>query len=73
MAASAPRSSGETRRSHRIEHVFFVCSFLPLIGLLTAFLPNLDRKTAALIELAVGQKRGARRRPRDDPGKTAGD
>ena len=26
-----------------IEHVFFLCSFLPLIGLLTAFLPNLDR------------------------------
>jgi MFS transporter, FSR family, fosmidomycin resistance protein len=28
-----------------IEHVFWLCSFLPLIGLLTAFLPNLDRKT----------------------------
>ena len=26
-----------------IARVFFVCSFLPLIGLLTAFLPNLDR------------------------------
>ena len=26
-----------------IEHVFHVCSFLPLIGLLTAFLPNLER------------------------------
>jgi FSR family fosmidomycin resistance protein-like MFS transporter len=25
-----------------IEHVFFLCSFLPLIGLLTAFLPNLE-------------------------------
>ncbi|MDQ3414914.1 MAG: MFS transporter, partial [Verrucomicrobiota bacterium] len=24
-----------------IEHVFYLCSFLPLIGLLTAFLPNL--------------------------------
>jgi predicted MFS family arabinose efflux permease len=28
-----------------IEHVFWLCSFLPLIGLLTAFLPDLDRKT----------------------------
>ncbi len=27
-----------------IEHVFFLCSFLPLIGLLTAFLPNVRRK-----------------------------
>ena len=27
-----------------IEYVFQVCSFLPLIGLLTAFLPNLERK-----------------------------
>jgi MFS transporter, FSR family, fosmidomycin resistance protein len=26
-----------------IEYVFIVCSFLPLIGLLTAFLPNLER------------------------------
>ena len=27
-----------------IDFVFRVCSFLPLIGLLTIFLPNLDRK-----------------------------
>ncbi|MDQ3199177.1 MAG: MFS transporter, partial [Verrucomicrobiota bacterium] len=27
-----------------IEHVFYLCSFLPLIGLLTAFLPNMRRK-----------------------------
>jgi MFS transporter, FSR family, fosmidomycin resistance protein len=26
-----------------IEYVYWVCSFLPLIGLLTAFLPNLER------------------------------
>ncbi len=26
-----------------IEHVYFVCSFLPLIGLITAFLPNIRR------------------------------
>jgi FSR family fosmidomycin resistance protein-like MFS transporter len=27
-----------------IEHVFLVCSFLPLIGLLTGFLPNLEKR-----------------------------
>ncbi|MHA4737179.1 MFS transporter [Dyadobacter sp. MSC1_007] len=27
-----------------IEHVFWICSFLPLIGLLTGFLPNLEKK-----------------------------
>jgi FSR family fosmidomycin resistance protein-like MFS transporter len=26
-----------------IDYVFRVCSFLPLIGLLTGFLPDLDR------------------------------
>ena len=25
-----------------IAHVFYLCSFLPLVGLLTVFLPNLD-------------------------------
>jgi FSR family fosmidomycin resistance protein-like MFS transporter len=30
-----------------IEHVFRLCSFLPLIGLLTAFLPNLDQPKRA--------------------------
>jgi FSR family fosmidomycin resistance protein-like MFS transporter len=29
-----------------IEYVFRICSFLPLIGLLTGFLPNLDEKRA---------------------------
>lgn len=29
-----------------IEHVFSLCAYLPLIGLLAAFLPNLDRLTA---------------------------
>lgn len=28
-----------------IEHVFSLCSFLPLIGLLTAFLPNVRKRT----------------------------
>jgi FSR family fosmidomycin resistance protein-like MFS transporter len=27
-----------------IEHVYFICSFLPLIGLVTGFLPNIKRK-----------------------------
>jgi hypothetical protein len=26
-----------------VNFVYYLCSFLPLIGLLTAFLPNLDR------------------------------
>jgi MFS transporter, FSR family, fosmidomycin resistance protein len=26
-----------------IEYVYWICSFLPLIGLLTGFLPNLER------------------------------
>jgi FSR family fosmidomycin resistance protein-like MFS transporter len=29
-----------------IEYVFWICSFLPLIGLLTGFLPNLERTKA---------------------------
>jgi len=28
-----------------IEYVYWICSFLPLIGLLTGFLPNLDRNS----------------------------
>jgi FSR family fosmidomycin resistance protein-like MFS transporter len=27
-----------------IEYVFSVCAYLPLIGMLTAFLPNVERK-----------------------------
>jgi MFS transporter, FSR family, fosmidomycin resistance protein len=36
---------GNLADSTSIEHVFFLCSFLPLIGLLTAFLPNLEKKS----------------------------
>ncbi len=32
-----------------IEHVFYLCSFLPLIGLLTIFLPNLRRGSGAAL------------------------
>lgn len=35
---------GEVADRTSIEHVFYLCSFLPLIGLLTAFLPNLKRR-----------------------------
>ncbi|MCF0059428.1 MFS transporter [Dyadobacter sp. CY356] len=35
---------GKLADSTSIEYVFYVCSFLPLIGLLTGFLPNLERK-----------------------------
>ena len=35
---------GRLADSTSIEYVFWVCSFLPLIGLLTGFLPNLERK-----------------------------
>jgi len=30
-----------------IEHVFLICGFLPLIGILTAFLPNLETRRVA--------------------------
>jgi FSR family fosmidomycin resistance protein-like MFS transporter len=33
-----------------IEYVYWVCSFLPLIGLLTGFLPNLERPATAITE-----------------------
>ena len=35
---------GEVADRTSIEHVFYLCSFLPLIGLLTAFLPNVKHK-----------------------------
>src|SRR5271167_143514 len=31
-----------------IEYVYWVCSFLPLIGLLTGFLPNLERRPTSV-------------------------
>jgi FSR family fosmidomycin resistance protein-like MFS transporter len=36
---------GELADSTSIDFVFLACSFLPAIGLLTAFLPNLKRRT----------------------------
>ena len=35
---------GKLADNTSIEYVFQVCSFLPLIGILTAFLPNIERK-----------------------------
>jgi len=35
---------GEVADLTSIEHVYSLCAWLPLIGLLTAFLPNLERK-----------------------------
>ena len=35
---------GKLADSTSIEHVFHVCSFLPLIGMLTAFLPNIETR-----------------------------
>jgi FSR family fosmidomycin resistance protein-like MFS transporter len=35
---------GNLADSTSIEHVFYLCSFLPLIGLLTGFLPNIESK-----------------------------
>lgn len=46
-----------------VEFVFRVCSFLPLIGLLTAFLPNLERKGA----------RGSAAQPAGAPAPAAGE
>jgi FSR family fosmidomycin resistance protein-like MFS transporter len=31
-----------------IEYVYWICSFLPLIGLLTGFLPNLERPATSV-------------------------
>jgi FSR family fosmidomycin resistance protein-like MFS transporter len=40
-----------------IVYVFHVCSYLPLIGLLTGFLPNLDQRSRHQVNLA-GLERG---------------
>jgi len=43
MAGIGSAILGELADRTSIEYVFYLCSFLPLIGLLTAFLPNLQR------------------------------
>ncbi len=40
---------GYTADRTGIEHVFHVCSFLPLIGLLAVFLPNIPAAKASTL------------------------
>jgi MFS transporter, FSR family, fosmidomycin resistance protein len=47
MAGIGSAVLGRLADQTSINFVFLVCSFLPLIGLLTAFLPDLSRATAA--------------------------
>lgn len=47
MSAIASAALGRLADHTSIEHVFFLCGFLPLIGLLTVFLPDLKKRTAA--------------------------
>lgn len=47
MAGIGSALLGKLADHTSVEHVFFVCSFLPLLGLLTAFLPNLERASAS--------------------------
>jgi len=47
MAGIGAAVLGKLADHTSITYVFHVCSFLPLIGLLTAFLPHLEKKPAA--------------------------
>ena len=44
MAGIGSAVLGDVADRTSIEYVFQLCAFLPLIGLLTAFLPNVRRK-----------------------------
>ncbi len=44
MSGIASAALGKLADRTSIEHVFFVCGFLPLIGLLAGFLPKLEKK-----------------------------
>jgi FSR family fosmidomycin resistance protein-like MFS transporter len=46
MSGIASASLGRLADHTGIEFVFFLCGFLPLLGLLTAFLPNLEKPLA---------------------------
>ncbi len=46
MAGIGSAVMGELADRTSIEHLFYLCSFLPLIGLLTAFLPNLRQSSS---------------------------
>jgi FSR family fosmidomycin resistance protein-like MFS transporter len=43
IAGIASAVFGQLADRTSIEYVYWICSFLPLIGLLTGFLPNLER------------------------------
>jgi len=47
MAGIGSAVLGQIADHTSIRFVFHLCSFLPLIGLLTAFLPDVEKKTAA--------------------------
>ena len=50
MAGIGSAVLGELADRTSIDYVFHLCSFLPLIGLLTAFLPDLDKSPVAAAE-----------------------
>ncbi|HWW20007.1 MAG TPA: hypothetical protein VNZ06_04315, partial [Steroidobacteraceae bacterium] len=47
MAGIGAAALGELADLTSIEFVYRVCAFLPLIGLLTAFLPNIEQTRRA--------------------------
>ena len=57
MAGLGAAVLGQLADATSIRHVYQVCSFLPLIGLLTIFLPNLETaSTRARKQMALGMK-----------------
>ena len=59
MAGLAGALLGQLADRTSIDYVYRVCSFLPVIGILTGFLPNLDTKAVSVLCSPAG--RGARR------------
>jgi len=52
MAGIGSAVLGQLADHTSIEYVYWICSFLPLIGLLTGFLPNLERpRTTGVLEI----------------------
>ena len=47
MGGLGAAALGRLADATSIEHVYRLCAYLPLIGLLTAFLPDLDRPATA--------------------------
>ena len=52
---------GRARRPHQHRFVYQVCAFLPAIGLLTVFLPDIERRTITLAP--AGEPAPAKARP----------